>query len=238
VTRAVPYLLRRGRGDDAALELTAIGRTAVAVKRTALDAPARGTALAPYEFSMNDYFQRQLAYYADAHRDQVNSVMHIIGNPLLFVAVVLPLCLLPVSVFGVQTNVAPLLVIPALVLWIAWDAAIGLALVVTAILLLFVAAAIADRVGVFWAWIIAAGLFVIGWALQILGHQFFERRRPTLLDKPVQMLISPMYIVAKLFIALGFRADLAAVLQKSHNQTPLGTPPYPVKNGVDVDRTA
>jgi len=40
---------------------------------------------------MTDYFQRQLAYYADAHRDQVNSVMHIIGNPLLFVAVVLPL---------------------------------------------------------------------------------------------------------------------------------------------------
>ena len=68
---------------------------------------------------MTDYFQRQLAYHADAHRDQVNSVMHIIGNPLLFVAVVLPLCLLPVSVFGVQTNVAPLLVIPALMPWIA-----------------------------------------------------------------------------------------------------------------------
>ena len=48
---------------------------------------------------MTDYFQRQLAYYADAHRDHVNSVMHIIGNPLLFVAVVLPLCLLPVCVF-------------------------------------------------------------------------------------------------------------------------------------------
>ena len=40
------------------------------------------------EFSMTDYFQRQLAYYADAHRDQVNSVMRIIGNPLLLVAMV------------------------------------------------------------------------------------------------------------------------------------------------------
>jgi len=195
-------------------------------------------ALAPRKLSMTDYFQRQLAYYADAHRDQVNSVMHIIGNPLLFVAVVLPLCLLPVNVFGVQISAAPLLVIPALLLWIAWDVAIGSALVITSILLLFAAAAIVGRVSVPWVWIIAVGLFVVGWALQILGHQVFERRRPTLLDKPVQMLISPMYIVAKLFIALGFRADLAAVLQKSHNQTPLGTPPYPVKNGVDVDRTA
>ena len=61
---------------------------------------------------MTDYFQRQLAYYADAHRDQVNSVMYTIGK-------VLPLCLLPVSVFGFQTTAAPLLVIPALMPWIA-----------------------------------------------------------------------------------------------------------------------
>ena len=187
---------------------------------------------------MTDYFQRQLAYYADAHRDQVNSVMHILGNPLLFVAVVLPLCLLPVSVFGVQISAAPLLVIPALLLWIAWDVAIGLALVITSILLLFAAAAIVGRVSVPWVWIIAVGLFVIGWALQILGHQVFERRRPTLLANPVQMLISPMYIFAKLFIALGFRADLAAVLQKSSGRTPVGFPPYPIEGGADVDKTA
>ena len=47
---------------------------------------ANGDGVAPRKLSMTNYFQRQLAYYADAHRDQVNSVMHIIGNPLLFVA--------------------------------------------------------------------------------------------------------------------------------------------------------
>jgi len=195
-------------------------------------------ALAQCEFGMTDYFQRQLAYYADAHRNQVNSVMHIIGNPLLFVAVVLPLCLLPVRVFGVQISLAPLLVIPALILWTAWDIAIGLAIVVTSIPLLYAAAAIASRVSVLWVWIIAVGLFIVGWALQILGHQVFERKRPTLLDNPVQMLISPMYIFAKLFIALGFRPDLAAVLQKSSKQTPLGSPPYPIEGGADVDQAA
>ena len=110
---------------------------------------------------MTDYFQRQLAYYADAHRDPVNSVMHMIGNPILFVAVVLPLCLLPVKVFGVQISAAPLLVIPALMLWIAWDVAIGLAIVVTSIPLLFAARAIAGHVSVLWVWIIAVGLFVL-----------------------------------------------------------------------------
>ena len=162
---------------------------------------------------MTNYFQRQLAYYANAHRDQVNSVMHMIGNPILFVAVVLPFCLLPVTVFGIHTSAAPLLVIPALILWTAWDVAIGLAIVVSSIPLLFAAGAIASHVSVLWVWIIAGGLFVLGWALQIVGHQLFEGKRPTLLANPVQMLISPMYIFAKLFIALGLRPDLAAILQ-------------------------
>ena len=58
---------------------------------------------------MANYFHRQLGYYADAHRNRVNSVMHMIGNPILFVAVVLPLSLLPVSVLGVEISAAPLL---------------------------------------------------------------------------------------------------------------------------------
>jgi uncharacterized membrane protein YGL010W len=191
---------------------------------------------------MTDYFQRQLAYYANAHRDQVNSVMHMIGNPILFVAVVLPFCLLPVSVFGIHTSAASLLVIPALILWTAWDFAIGLAIVVSSIALLFAAGAIASHVSVLWVWIIAVGLFVLGWALQIVGHQLFEGKRPTLLDNPVQMLISPMYIFAKLFIALGLRPDLAAVLQQSSQQqssqqTPPGPPRYPVEGRADAGRT-
>jgi uncharacterized membrane protein YGL010W len=88
-----------------------------------------------------------------------------------------------------------------------------LAIVATAIPLLLAASAIAGHVSVTWVWIIAVALFVLGWALQIVGHQVFERKRPSLLDNPLHMLISPMYVFAKLFIALGFRPDLAAILQ-------------------------
>ena len=169
---------------------------------------------------MTNYFHRQLGYYADAHRDRVNSVMHMIGNPILFVAVVLPLSLLPVSVLGVKISAAPLLAIPALILWMAWDIIIGLAIVVTSIPLLFAAGAIAIHFSILWVWVIAVALFVLGWALQIVGHQLFEGKRPTLLNNPVQMLISPMYMFAKLSVALGLRPDLAAVLQKLSQPTP------------------
>jgi uncharacterized membrane protein YGL010W len=170
---------------------------------------------------MRDFFRRQLVYYAQAHRDHVNGVMHIVGNPIIFIGVVLPLCLVPVTIFGVHTSLAPVLVIPALLLWTVWDVALGLAIVVAAIPLLFIAAAIAGSVSVTAVFVIAVTLFVLGWALQVIGHQVFEGKRPTLLDNPVQMLISPMYIFARLFIALGFRPDLAAILQQSQQQQQL-----------------
>ena len=127
---------------------------------------------------MSGIFHRQLADYADYHRDQRNCLMHIIGNPILFVAAVLPLSLMSVTVFSVQTSAAPVLVIPALILWITWDVGLGLAIVGAAIPLLLIAAIIANHVSVAVVWIITALLTIIGWALQIVGHQFFEQRRP------------------------------------------------------------
>jgi uncharacterized membrane protein YGL010W len=183
---------------------------------------------------MSGFFQRQLAVYAECHRDWNNCLMHIIGNPILFLAAVLPLSLVPVPVLGIQTNLGTLLVIPALLLWMSWDVAIGLAIVVTAIPLLWVAALIASHVSVTWVWIITVALIVIGWAMQIVGHQYFERRKPALLDNPVHMLISPMYVFAKLYVALGLRPDLAAILQQSSGQITRGASLYPSEGPADL----
>ena len=74
---------------------------------------------------MSGFFQRQIASYAEYHRDGRNCWMHIIGNPILTLAAFLPFSLLPVTVFGVQINAATLLVMPALLFWISLDVAIG-----------------------------------------------------------------------------------------------------------------
>lgn len=169
-------------------------------------------------------FRRELAVYADAHRDRVNGVMHIIGNPIIFIGVVMPLSLVPVGLFGFQTSLAPLLVIPALLMWMAWDLGLGLGIAVAAVPLLWIAATIAGYVSVAWMWIIAVSLFVLGWALQIVGHQAFEGKRPTAINNPVQSLIAPMYMVGKLYVALGFRPDVAAILQQSSESDALGSP--------------
>ncbi len=172
--------------------------------------------------SMSGIFRRQLAAYADFHRDQRNCVLHIMGTPLLFLAAALPFSLVSVTAVGLRTSAAALLVIPALIFWMVLDLAIGVGIVCAVIPLLITAAIITKHVGVAWIWATTATLFVVGWALQIVGHSCCEERRPALLDNPIHMLMSPMFIVAKLFVALGFRRDLAALIsERPRRKSPL-----------------
>jgi uncharacterized membrane protein YGL010W len=164
--------------------------------------------------NMNDYFRGQLTIYAGYHRDERNRVTHMFGIPMILLAIVLPLSLWPMTVFGIPANAAMLLAIPTLSGWILLDVAIGLVILAAIIPLLLIAAVIASHVSSIGVWLIAAVLFVIGWALQIIGHARFEHRKPALLDNPMHLLIGPMFMIAKLFVALGFRPDLARALQR------------------------
>lgn len=169
---------------------------------------------------MSPGLQRQLTDYVEYHRDPTNCAMHVAGIIILFLAAVLPLSLWPVTVLGLQLNVAVLLAIPVLVYWIVLDAALGLVILGFAILLLLTAAAISSHVSVTAVWIMAAVLLVAGVASQIIGHQVFERRQPALVDNPTHLLLGPIFVTAKLFIALGFRSDLAAVIQQGPPSAP------------------
>jgi uncharacterized membrane protein YGL010W len=62
-------------------------------------------------------------------------------------------------------------------------------------------------------WLLTAVLLVAGVASQIIGHQVFERRKASMADHPAHLLLGPMFVMAKLFIALGFRPDLASIIQ-------------------------
>jgi len=100
--------------------------------------------------------------------------MHIIGTPLLFLAAVLPFSLLSVTVLGIGTTAAAVLVIPALIFWMVLDLAIGVAIACAVVPLLVMAAITAEHVGAAWVWATTAMLIVIGWSLQIVGHSFFR----------------------------------------------------------------
>ncbi|SRR5258706_14647974 len=162
---------------------------------------------------MNSYFRRQLADYVEYHRDWWNCVMHVFGIVFLFLAAILPLSSWSIHVFGVQTSLAIFMVLPVLIYWLLLDVPLGMGIVGAAILLLSAAAVIVSNVSVAAVWSISAVLIAAGVALQIVGHRVFERRQPALLDNPPHLLLGPMFVMAKLFIALGFRHDLAQIIE-------------------------
>jgi uncharacterized membrane protein YGL010W len=162
---------------------------------------------------MSSYFRRQLADYVEYHRDPWNCAMHVFGIVFLFLAAILPLSLWPVTLFGIETSAAAIAVIPVLVYWFLLDFALGAGILAAAVALLSTAAAIAAHTTTAGLWSLTAILIVIGVASQIIGHRVFEGRQPALVDNPTHLLLGPMFVMAKLFIALGFRRDLASIIQ-------------------------
>ncbi|MFL6820016.1 MAG: DUF962 domain-containing protein [Bradyrhizobium sp.] len=161
---------------------------------------------------MNAYFKRQLADYVEYHRDPRNCAMHVIGIVSLFLAAILPLALWPIDALGGGVTVATIMVLPVLIYWLALDAGIGLAIVGIAVALLATAGAVVSHASATGVWAISAGLIAVGIGSQIVGHRVFERRQPALVDNPGHLLLGPMFVMAKLFIALGFRRDLSIII--------------------------
>jgi uncharacterized membrane protein YGL010W len=161
---------------------------------------------------MSAYLKRQLADYVEYHRDPRNCAMHVFGILTLFLAAILPLSLWPVHVFGVPATVATIMVLPVLIYWMLLDAALGIAILAVAILLLSTATMIVNHASIATVWSISAVLIVIGVAFQAVGHRLFERRQPSLVHNPTHLLLGPIFVMAKLFIALGFRHDLALII--------------------------
>ncbi|QDP21548.1 DUF962 domain-containing protein [Bradyrhizobium cosmicum] len=161
---------------------------------------------------MGGYFQRQLAVYVEYHRDPRNTAMHVIGILLLFTGAVLPLTLVHVPVFGIEVSLAVILALPVLVYWLLLDTALGIGILAVSVVLFSIATTISSQASTALMWAIFAALVGLGVAAQTIGHKVFEGREASLFTFPSHLLLGPMFVMAKLFIALGFRRDLAAIL--------------------------
>ena len=127
-----------------------------------------------------------LANYAAYHRDGRNVATHMLGIPLIVLAIQLLLAR-PVLMDD-PTPVTPALAVSAMAVWYyLWlDLRLGLVMAVLlslgVVLTEAVAAAFpASRI------VLAVGVFVVGWVLQFIGH-WFEGRKPAFFDELVSLL--------------------------------------------------
>lgn len=150
----------------------------------------------------------QLAQYAAYHRDGRNILTHFVGVPLIVLAVVIVLSR-PAWVLGDAGFVVSPAVVAALaasIYYMLLDTRFGLALAVALGGMLAVGAWLAQQT--LWMWLgWGAGLFVLGWLIQFIGH-YWEGRKPAFMDDVVGLLIGPLFVAAEMGFALGLRKEV------------------------------
>jgi uncharacterized membrane protein YGL010W len=153
-----------------------------------------------------------LASYGRFHRDPRNRLTHYFGVPAIIYAVLIPLALHVEVISGVRLRLDRIVVVLAGLGYISLDLGLGLSLSL-ALALLAAAAEATSTLGSAASLTVAAIAFVLGWALQLLGHRL-EGNRPALLTNLAQILVAPLFLAAELGFSLGLRRSLRADIER------------------------
>ncbi|WP_115719466.1 Mpo1 family 2-hydroxy fatty acid dioxygenase [Gallaecimonas mangrovi] len=138
-----------------------------------------------------------LSQYAGYHRDRRNIRTHLIGIPLIVIAIA---TLLARPHWG-AISPALIVAVGCCLFYVRLNWRLGL--VMTALLLLACAlgwqlALLSTPLWLGWG----VGLFVVGWLFQFVGH-YFEGKKPAFIDDVTGLIIGPLFVVAELGFYLG-----------------------------------
>ena len=145
-----------------------------------------------------------LSQYAAYHRDPRNIASHFIGIPLIVVAVAVLLSR-PQWAGG---WLSPAVLVSLASAWFYVRLEVRLGVLMTALLGLCVWAGhvLAQQSTLVWL-ASGIGMFVIGWAIQFVGHHY-EGRKPAFADDVTGLIVGPLFVVVELAFLLGMRRDL------------------------------
>jgi uncharacterized membrane protein YGL010W len=153
-----------------------------------------------------------LTQYAAYHLDQRNVATHFVGIPMIVLAVTTLLSRPGWDVGGLLLTPALLLAILSSIFYLRLDLRFGIAMVLQLALSLWISQWIAAQSTAVWlGW--GIGLFVVGWAIQFLGH-YWEGRKPAFVDDLVGLLVGPLFLTAEVAFALHLRQDLHAEIKR------------------------
>ena len=170
-------------------------------------------------------YVEHLTQYAAYHRDRRNIATHFFGVPMIVFSVVL--ALVPWTIFGV--NLALVAVGIAAIYYLVLDLPLGTAMLAFLFFCCYLVAvylnARLDNTGVIMS--LAVSLFIIGWAIQFVGHKF-EGMKPAFTDDIIGLAIGPLFIMTELFFALGLKPGL-----KKYVEARVG-PLLAARNGASI----
>ena len=164
-----------------------------------------------------------LASYAGYHRDRRNIGVHFVGIPMITLAVAVLLSRPSWVVGEVAVSPALLLALGATLFYLRLDWRYGLTMAALMGLNVWIGARLAAGSTALWLGT-GLGLFVVGWVFQLVGH-VWEGRKPAFLDDLIGLLVGPLFIVAELGFALGFRTEVRDAIEKQVGPTHIRTGP-------------
>ncbi len=151
---------------------------------------------------------RALANYAGYHRDKRNILTHFFGVPLIVLGVQVLLARVGIGVGGVFLSLMWLATALACLYYLKLELAMGTVMTVSLLLMAWAAQALSLTAP--YAWLIwGAGLFVVGWVIQFIGH-YYEGKKPAFVDDLIGLAIGPLFVAAELLFLCGLRRDLEA----------------------------
>ncbi|MBA4360623.1 DUF962 domain-containing protein [Pseudomonas sp.] len=145
-----------------------------------------------------------LSQYAAYHRDPRNIASHFIGIPLIVVAVAVLLSR-PQWVGG-WVSPAVLLALASAWFYLRLEVRLGVLMTVLLGLCVWAGQVLAQQSTLVWL-SSGIGMFVVGWAIQFVGHHY-EGRKPAFVDDVTGLIVGPLFVVVELAFLLGRRRDL------------------------------
>ena len=170
-----------------------------------------------------------LTQYAQYHRDRRNIVTHFIGIPLIVFALGILLSRPSYEVAGWSLSPAWLVFAPLAAWYLTrGQFLLGLAVSAGVALMLMLAQRWTSESGTstWLAWGVAT--FVIGRALQFIGH-YYEGRKLAFVDDSVGLAVGPMFVVAEWLFAMGWNQSLLREIERQVGPSLLRDLAHPVR---------
>lgn len=151
---------------------------------------------------------KYLAAYQSFHTKCITQITHFIGVPLIIFALLILFGWVHVRVPNLfDMPLAWLLTLIVLIYYFFLDITLAAAMTVFLVLLNLLAAYFSQPVPTWHAGKIFIITFVLGWALQFIGH-IFESKKPAFLSNLKHLIIAPLFLMAELFFCCGWKKDL------------------------------
>ena len=151
-------------------------------------------------------FSEQLSKYALYHRDSRNILTHLVGIPLIVLAVLTLLSRPAVELGGLTITPALIVLILSCIYYIRLNIRYGLVMTILLLAGLQLSMLFASLSTAAWLGL-GIGLFIVGWIIQFVGHAY-EGKKPAFVDDIIGLVIGPLFIVVEVAFMLGFSKAL------------------------------